>query len=136
MNCLLACQSQLWVVTIVFYTCFLIPLMELKRALVRVFGFMMFFSCETKGVAKEMEFLEIPSLPVARYEDLRCEGGEDEICSICLVEYEGEDAVTKLGRCGHLFHLNCIHQWTLRNQFSCPLCRSFLFSQHHLHTHN
>ncbi|TKY50666.1 RING-H2 finger protein ATL18 [Spatholobus suberectus] len=141
---LVVCRSRLWVVTIVFYTCILIPSMQLKRALVSMFGrLMIFFSYETKGMAKEMEFPEIPSLPVARYEDLRghsCVGGEDgerdEICSICLVEYEGEDAVSELGRCGHVFHLNCIEQWIHRNQFSCPLCRSFLFSQHCVHTQN
>lgn len=101
-----------------------------------MFGLVIFFSYETKGMAKEMEFPEFPSLPVARYEDLGGEDGErEDICSICLVGYEGEDAVTKLGTCGHVFHLNCIEQWILRNQFSCPLCRSFLFSQHHdVHT--
>ena len=67
--------SRLWVVTIVFYTCILIPLMQLKKALAS----MVLFSCETKGMAKEMEFPEIPSLPVARYEDLKghnCDGKE------------------------------------------------------------
>lgn len=138
MNCFVVCQSRLWVVTIVFYTCILIPLMQLKKALAS----MVLFSCETKGMAKEMEFPEIPSLPVARFEDLKghnCDEEKEEICSICLVEYEGEDAVSKLGRCGHVFHLNCIEQWILRNQFSCPLCRSFLFSHHvhvHVHTQN
>ncbi|KAL2323922.1 hypothetical protein Fmac_022980 [Flemingia macrophylla] len=127
MNCFMVCQSRLWVVSIVLYTCILIPLMELKRALGRV----VLFSCETKLVAREMDLVETPSLPVTRYEDLRFECEDhDEICSICLVEYEGEDAVTKLARCGHVFHLSCIHQWIQHNQFSCPLCRSFFFSQH------
>lgn len=137
MNCLVVGQSRLWVVTIVFYTCILIPLMQLKKALASMLGLIMgFFSC------KETEFPEFPSLPVARFEDLgshSCVGGDgerktEEICSICLVEFEGEDAVSKLGRCGHVFHVKCIEQWLDRNQFSCPLCRSFLFSQHHLHT--
>jgi len=124
----MVCQSRLWVVTIVFYTCVLIPLMQLKRSIT------VLFSCETKCVAKDMEFPETPSLPVARYQDLNChncDAEREEICSICLVEYEGEDAVSKLGMCGHVFHLNCIEQWILRNQFSCPLCRSFLFSRIH-----
>nr|AFK48359.1 unknown [Lotus japonicus] len=135
MNCLVGCQSQLWVVTIVFYTCILIPLKELKGALASLFGLF------SKDV---VEFLAvISSLPVARFEDLRrqccCEGGDDDelrekICSICLVEFEGEDAVSKLERRGHVFHLNCIEQWLDRCQFSCPLCRSFLFSQHHVYT--
>ncbi|KAJ1436370.1 Zinc finger, RING-type [Sesbania bispinosa] len=133
----------MWILTIVFYTCVLIPLMQLKRALSSMFGLilMVFFSYDSKGITKEMEFPEIPSLPVARFEDLRSQSSvgedeqrEEEICSICLVEFEGEDAVSKLGRCGHVFHINCIDQWLDRNQFSCPLCRSFLFSPHQIHT--
>ncbi|MCI50218.1 RING-H2 finger protein ATL18, partial [Trifolium medium] len=55
---------------------------------------MFFFSSEHKCAAKEMEFLEIPSLPVARFKDLGEDEdeNEEEICSICLVEFEGEDA--------------------------------------------
>ncbi|KAK7270070.1 hypothetical protein RIF29_22959 [Crotalaria pallida] len=139
MNCLMVCQSRMWIVTIVFYTCILIPLMQLKKALASIlFGFMFLF-CDSKGYmsSKEDEFPQIPSLPVARYEDLRChscDGGdemrkiEEEVCSICLLEFEGEDAVSKLKRCGHVFHVNCIEQWLEGCQFSCPLCRSFLFS--------
>ena len=140
MNCLLSCQSRLWIVTILFYTCILIPLMQLKKALASMFGLMAFFCCDSKAMAKEMEFPEIPSLPVARFQDVQehsCvgeDGKSEEICSICLVEFEGEDAVSKLGRCGHIFHFNCIEQWLDRNQFSCPLCRSFLLSQHHVPT--
>ncbi|MED6119604.1 hypothetical protein PIB30_013241 [Stylosanthes scabra] len=133
MNCLLVCQSPLWIVTIVFYTCILIPLMQLKKA---VFGCYMalFLGCEiTKGMSKEIQFPEIPSLPVARFQDLKClreehEESSEETCSICLVEFEDEDAVSKLRRCNHIFHLSCIEQWIDRNQFSCPLCRSFLFT--------
>lgn len=130
MNCFVVCHSPLWVVTIVFYTCVFIPLMQLKRSI------MVFFSSETKGVPTDMDFPQTPSLHVGRYQDLKGHEGDgerEESCSICLVEYEEEDAVSKLGMCGHVFHFNCIHQWILRNQFSCPLCRSFLFSHHHHH---
>ncbi|XLT46293.1 hypothetical protein HN873_038897, partial [Arachis hypogaea] len=84
---------------------------------------MAFFSCDTiKGISKEIQFPEIPSLPVARFQDLQCLGeDDDETCSICLVEFEDEDAVSKLRRCNHIFHLSYIQQWIERNQFSCPL---------------
>ncbi|RDX88268.1 hypothetical protein CR513_30163, partial [Mucuna pruriens] len=83
-------ESRLWVVTLVLYTCILIPLMQLKRTLASMFGLMIF---DTKSMTKEMEFPEFASLAVARYEDLGGEDGErEEICSICLVEYEEEDA--------------------------------------------
>ncbi|CAN6897445.1 unnamed protein product [Brassica oleracea] len=55
---------------------------------------------------------------------------EEEICcSICLMDYEDEDAVTHLPRCNHLFHVHCIEPWLLRGSLTCPLCRSFVFSQ-------
>ncbi|KAE9589286.1 putative transcription factor C2H2 family [Lupinus albus] len=120
MNCLVGCHSHMWIVTIVFYTCILIPLMQLKRLLSS-----MFCVYDMKGVSKEIEFPQIPSLPVARFEDLR---ETEEICSICLVDFEGEDAVSKIKRCGHVFHVNCIQQWLHLTQYSCPLCRSSLFS--------
>jgi len=137
MNCLVDCQSRLWIVTIVLYTCVFIPLKQLKMSLANIFSLilMFFFSYESKFVAKEMVFPEIPSLPAVRFEDLDGdEDYEDEICSICLVEFEREDGVSKLRRCGHVFHFNCIEQWLERSQFSCPLCRSSLFSE--LHTNN
>ena len=130
MNCLMVCQSRLWIVTIVLYTCVFIPIKQIKSSLANMFGLTLIFlfSSEHKCAAKEMEFLEIPSLPVARFNDLDKDEDQDEICSICLVEFEGEDAVSKLRRCEHVFHFNCIEQWLERNQFSCPLCRSLLFS--------
>ncbi|KAH0911913.1 hypothetical protein HID58_035234 [Brassica napus] len=62
---------------------------------------------------------------------------EEEICcSICLMDYEDEDAVTQLPRCNHLFHVHCIEPWLLRGSLTCPLCRSFVFSQTTTPTHN
>ncbi|PNY04763.1 RING-H2 finger protein ATL18-like [Trifolium pratense] len=67
--------------------------------------------------------MEIPSLPVARFKDLGEDEDGDEICSICLVEFEGEDAVSKLRRCEHVFHYNCMEQWKLASitliMYSC-----------------
>ncbi|KAI4313136.1 hypothetical protein L6164_026143 [Bauhinia variegata] len=136
MNCLMVCQSRMWVATIVFYTCIWIPLQQLKSILQRLVGFIFFFSYDSTGRAMAMELLEAPLLPATRYQDLlshSCVGEEgkvEETCSICLVEFEGEDAVSKFGRCGHVFHLNCIQRWLDQNNFTCPLCRSSLFSQH------
>ncbi|KAL1567765.1 hypothetical protein AAHA92_03209 [Salvia divinorum] len=64
-------------------------------------------------------------LPVTLFQELEL-SEDEEMCSICLVEFEGEDSVTKLPKCGHLFHGECIEKWLDKCQFSCPLCRSSL----------
>ena len=40
-------------------------------------------------------------------------------CCICL---EGAGALS-LTRCGHVFHFECIHAWTLTGKRGCPVCR-------------
>ena len=48
------------------------------------------------------------------------EGAE---CSICMIEYEGNDTITQLP-CDtrHEFHHDCISNWLKKNN-SCPLCK-------------
>ncbi|WZZ75284.1 hypothetical protein YC2023_086654 [Brassica napus] len=66
-------------------------------------------------------------LPGFMFGDKQKKNEEEEkiCCSICLVDYEAEDAVTHLPRCNHLFHINCIEPWLLSGHLTCPLCRSF-----------
>jgi RING-H2 zinc finger protein RHA1 len=123
MICLLVSQSRLCMASIVFYTCIWIPFLQLKRALVTMMGFLL-FSSTSRPVES---FCEPAYLPAARFEDMqRC--NVEEMCSICLVEFEREDVVSQLSRCRHVFHLHCIERWIERNHFTCPLCRSSLFS--------
>jgi RING-H2 zinc finger protein RHA1 len=123
MNCLVVAQSRLCMATIVFYTCILIPFLQLKKALLSIF--------KPQPVVKS--FNE-GYLPVTRFEDYlqsynkRGNENVEEMCSICLVEFDREDVVSQLSRCGHAFHMHCIESWLDRNNFTCPLCRSFLFS--------
>lgn len=52
----------------------------------------------------------------------------EELCSVCLGEFEREEEVSQLLRCGHVFHfhLHCMNSWLDQNHFTCPLCRSLL----------
>lgn len=43
-------------------------------------------------------------------------------CSICL-ENDSNQEISKIEKCGHCFHTNCIRRWLLENN-SCPICRS------------
>lgn len=121
---LLFSRSPLCTVAIVFYTFVCIPLERLKK------------QC---GVA-EPQHDDGYHLPGFMFRDKakKKEEKEEKICcSICLVDYEAEDAVTHLPRCNHLFHINCIEPWLLSGHLTCPLCRSFVFSQTPtLPTHN
>ena len=43
-------------------------------------------------------------------------------CSICL-ENDNEQEISKIEKCGHRFHTNCVKRWLVENN-SCPICRS------------
>ncbi|KAG6653707.1 hypothetical protein CIPAW_05G095800 [Carya illinoinensis] len=138
MNCLVVSQSRFGIATIVFYTCLWIPLVQVKKALVRIVGLLLFFStsqCNAESLNHEALYL-----PVTRFTDLQrySNGGNENVedtCSICLVEFEREDVVSQLSRCAHIFHMNCIERWVDQNQFTCPLCRSYFISDVNAHSH-
>ncbi|TQE09461.1 hypothetical protein C1H46_004954 [Malus baccata] len=76
------------------------------------------------------------SLSVARFQDLQAHGTKrcaqvlEETCSVCLVDFEEDDLVSQLGKCGHVFHVDCIERWIESSHFSCPICRSLFFNIH------
>jgi len=43
-------------------------------------------------------------------------------CSICL-ENDNQPEISKIDKCGHCFHTNCVLRWLIENN-SCPICRS------------
>jgi hypothetical protein len=46
----------------------------------------------------------------------------EELCSICLIEFNEADQVRKL-ECGHIYHSDCIVTWLKDYQKWCPYCR-------------
>ncbi len=47
----------------------------------------------------------------------------EDVCPICLEEFnEGED-VRRINSCEHVFHPHCIEQW-ISNHLNCPYCRN------------
>lgn len=48
---------------------------------------------------------------------------EDDLCSICLVQYQNKDKIGIPEGCKHEFHWECIKKWHEINQ-NCPFCRS------------
>ncbi|KAF5204286.1 Nep1-interacting protein [Thalictrum thalictroides] len=74
---------------------------------------------DTKGLSSNY----IKKLPKFKFSSTKTmdQCGED-ICSICLQDFNEDDSARRLPRCKHLFHLNCIDEW-LVIQGSCPICR-------------
>ncbi|MED6206206.1 hypothetical protein PIB30_024652 [Stylosanthes scabra] len=46
----------------------------------------------------------------------------DNVCSICLSEYEAKETLRSMPQCNHFFHSHCIDAW-LKMNATCPLCR-------------
>ncbi|KAE8732273.1 RING-H2 finger protein ATL20 [Hibiscus syriacus] len=47
----------------------------------------------------------------------------DNICPICLSEYQPKETLRTIPDCNHYFHAHCIDKW-LKMNASCPLCRN------------
>ncbi|GMH40792.1 hypothetical protein BSKO_08696 [Bryopsis sp. KO-2023] len=58
----------------------------------------------------------------------------DDVCGICRTPFDGcapeakfpgDDSSVASGKCGHTYHLECIHKWqgTLNGEAKCPMCR-------------
>lgn len=47
---------------------------------------------------------------------------DDDVCSICLVGFQGGAATPKQPPCGHVYHQICLVTWLCSSK-SCPLCR-------------
>ncbi|KAI9678306.1 MAG: hypothetical protein M1817_006252 [Caeruleum heppii] len=48
-------------------------------------------------------------------------GGER--CLVCLCDYEIQEEIRQLTKCGHTYHRECIDEWLTTGRNSCPLCR-------------
>lgn len=55
-------------------------------------------------------------------QDTRAERDEDNVCSICLCEFEQGDALRQL-QCNHRYHCECVDPWLTQANASCPTCR-------------
>lgn len=131
----MASQSHFGMAAIIFYTCFWIPFLQMKKALARMLGFLLFTYQKAEDTCCNQM-----SLPVARFQDLQAHGTrrcgqvlEEETCSVCLVEFEKEDVVSQLSKCGHVFHMACIERWIESSHFTCPICRSLFFNANTSH---
>ncbi|XWS38761.1 hypothetical protein CRYUN_Cryun19dG0158000 [Craigia yunnanensis] len=64
----------------------------------------------------------IKSITVCKYKkgDGLIEGTD---CSVCLSEFQEDESLRLLPKCGHAFHVQCIDTW-LKSHSNCPMCRA------------
>ena len=55
------------------------------------------------------------------------ENNNDNICIICLAEYDNKFHVLKKLKCNHTLCESCFNQW-YKIKESCPICRKKLFT--------
>ncbi|KAJ9546001.1 hypothetical protein OSB04_025708 [Centaurea solstitialis] len=69
-------------------------------------------------------------LPIIRFQDLHNQGHRhvERMCFICSADYQKDDVLSQLGRCGHVYHYECVGKLLHRKQTCCPFCRSSIFS--------
>lgn len=69
-----------------------------------------------------VEQVIVTAIPTMRFNREAFGSLEDAQCSICLGEYQENEELRMMPKCGHCFHLACIDVW-LRKQPTCPVCR-------------
>uniref|UniRef100_A0A7N0V055 RING-type domain-containing protein n=1 Tax=Kalanchoe fedtschenkoi TaxID=63787 RepID=A0A7N0V055_KALFE len=108
-----------------------ILILHIKSALQLVIDFI-FYPHDALSPSSQHRDCGFCDLPSAKFRDVAIKRDYDadaeDCCSVCLVEFDGEDEVSELAVCGHVFHSGCIRGWIERDRFTCPLCRSLLFA--------
>lgn len=82
------------------------------------------FPSYEEGGPSGLENSLIQLIPAYKYGKEAVKSGEGEnMCSVCLCEFEEGDDVRRLPDCSHSFHAPCIDMW-LYSHSNCPLCRT------------
>ncbi|KAI3903927.1 hypothetical protein MKW92_047370 [Papaver armeniacum] len=80
-------------------------------------------SSELVTIATGLDGSAIQSLPtIVIGESGRLPIPDNDICSICLSEYQPKETLKTMPTCSHCFHAGCIDVWLLLN-ITCPICR-------------
>ncbi|KAJ0896939.1 putative chromatin regulator PHD family [Helianthus annuus] len=114
-------------VILFFYGCILMLLFRIKQDLVKIlvrFVNDVFYSDHRRYVKS---ILDLPVIQFGDLQDRRGQRSFDEFCFICLKEYERDDVLTQLSRCGHVYHTDCIGIHINDYEFTCPFCKSSIF---------
>lgn len=69
----------------------------------------------------------VEALPLVGYNLVKGLKGGKELseCAVCLSDFEDDEDLRLLPKCGHIFHPDCIDMW-FHSHSTCPLCRASL----------
>ena len=71
------------------------------------------------NVNKGLSIQQFEKIPIIKFRKYKSNGNSQ--CIICMEEFEKGEKVNLLP-CQHIFHINCIKQWLLK-QKTCPFCK-------------
>lgn len=71
------------------------------------------------NVNKGLSAQQIAKIPIIKFRKYKSNGNSQ--CIICMEEFEKREKINLLP-CQHIFHINCIKQWLLK-QKTCPFCK-------------
>ncbi|KAK9075114.1 hypothetical protein SSX86_003433 [Deinandra increscens subsp. villosa] len=119
-------------INFIFYICLLFPILRIKSDLLNLIRDSVAYLLGYGGVNPRFhqEDVCLVDLPIIRFEDLQNHRHRsvDRMCFICSADYDKDDVLCQLSRCGHVFHSDCVGKQLHRKQSSCPFCRSPIFS--------
>ncbi|KAJ0771271.1 putative chromatin regulator PHD family [Helianthus annuus] len=120
------------VINILFCLSVLLPIIRIKTELFNLLknSFLYIFRYDDVYLHRHESDISMMDLPIIRFEDLqeRRHREVEEMCFVCSNNYEGNDVVCQLSRCGHVFHTECIGKLIHSKQADCPFCRTSFFS--------
>ncbi|KAJ9546000.1 hypothetical protein OSB04_025707 [Centaurea solstitialis] len=117
---------------IIFFILLLLPILRIKSDLLNLLSDSI-SDLLHGGVNPRLHDSDVSliDLPIIRFHDLqdrRRSSVVDRMCFICSGDYDKDDVVCQLGRCGHVFHSDCVAKMLHRRQGSCPFCHSPVFA--------
>ena len=83
--------------------------------------FLVFHSRENNEDGPPMSYAQMQALPSSSYPR---NNYNNEKCTICEFVFCYNDIVTKLTKCSHIFHKNClVNRLSARQSSKCPTCK-------------